>query len=253
MNLVALKPVPHSAGTIEKGQLFNAAEQHAADLIGSGHAAPAGSVAAWSGIRWPGATVVILASGPSLTVEQCEAVQVWRKSAGGAGAAESRRCIAINTTFRRAPWADVLYACDASWWRLYHGEVEAGFIGEKWTQDFEARRFARHIESRRAPGLGKRPGVIHQGGNSGYQAINLAYQAGARKIILVGFDMHGTHWHGKYENGLPNTQEWLFRQWLANFEQLAADLKAEGVEVVNCTPGSALTCFRAASLGKEMK
>ena len=32
----------------------------------------------------------------------------------------------------------------------------------------------------------------------------------------------------------------------------AADLKAEGVEVINCTPGSALTCFPMGDLEQEL-
>lgn len=201
--------------------------------------------AVWQGIQWPGATVVILASGPSLTVEQCAEVHAWRHDLH----VPMRRVIAINTTFRRAPWADALYACDASWWRIYRDEVGAGFMGERWTQDIQARELGvRHVESQRAPGLGRRHGVIHQGGNSGYQAINIAFQAGARRIVLLGFDMHGTHWHGKYSNGLPNTQPWLFKEWIKNFDVLARDLETEGVEVVNCSPGSALHAFRTSPL-----
>lgn len=255
MQLVALAPIPSSVSQIIAGQAFVADEAYGGQLIAEGRARLAsGPLPGWDGLRWPGATVVILASGPSLTVEQCAAVQVWRKGAGGAGAAGIRRCIAINTTFRRAPWADVLYACDAAWWRLHHAEVESEFTGELWTQDAEAtHKFGvKRIESARRPGLGKRPGVIHQGGNGGYQAINLAFHAGARKIILLGFDMQGTHWHGKYENGLPNTQPWLFKQWLANFDGLAGDLAQEGVDVVNCSPGSALAIFRASGLASEL-
>ena len=41
---------------------------------------------------------------------------------------------------------------------------------------------------------------IGGGGNSGFQALNLALQWGARKIILVGFDLtdeNGLHWYGR--------------------------------------------------------
>ncbi|HWI12242.1 MAG TPA: hypothetical protein VNU48_12990 [Burkholderiaceae bacterium] len=266
-----MKPVPNSVGMIGPGQQFKANDDHAQRLIASGHARfDDGTTPAWDGIRWPGATVVILASGPSLTVEQCEQVQVWCKSAGGAGGAgaeQMRRCIAINTTFRRAPWADVLYACDAPWWRAAddetkrHGfrshceEAAAVFRGELWTQDDAARREFRinWVESQRAAGLGKRPGLIHQGGNGGYQAMNLAYHAGAKRLILLGFDMHGTHWHGKYENGLTNTPKHLFQVWIDNFAALARDLTAESVEVVNCSPGSALKCFPAMDLAEALR
>jgi hypothetical protein len=197
--------------------------------------------------RWAGASVVILASGPSLTVEQCCGVHAWRDCTPGG------RVVAINNTFQRAPWADLLYACDATWWRVHMDEVRRVFHGELWTQDEVARREfgVRRVESQRLPGLGRRPGVIHQGGNSGYQAINLVWQMGVKRIILLGFDMRGSHWHGKHV-GLANTPDWLFKQWIKNFAVLAADLEREDVEVVNCTPGSALDCFRMGELGIEL-
>ncbi len=249
MKLLALRTIPNSVGMIQAGQSFHTHDEHGQQLIASGHArADDGTIAPGSGIRWPGATVVILASGPSLSIAQCDAVRAWRQQAA------NRRVIAINTTFRRAPWADVLYACDAPWWRLHHAEVTATVRSELWTQDKEATRaFAvRHIESAALPGLGRRPGLIHQGGNSGYQAINLASQAGVAKIILLGYDMHGTHWHGRYENGLPNTAPHLFETWIANAKLLAADLAKDGIEVVNCTEGSALPWFTKASLADTL-
>lgn len=199
--------------------------------------------------RWPGCHVAILASGPSLTVEQCESVRAWRDAKP-----EQRKAVAINNTFQRAPWADLLYACDATWWRVHIAGVRESFHGELWTQDEAAHREfgIRRVESQRLPGLGKRPGVIHQGGNSGYQAINLMWQAGASRCILLGFDMRGTHWHGRHV-GLPNTTEWLFKLWAKDFARLASDLEAEGFEVVNCNPGSALECFRKSDLGVELQ
>ena len=203
----------------------------------------------WPGLRWPGATVVILASGQSLTTQDCGQVHAWRLDG------ENKRVIAINTTFRMAPWADVLYACDATWWNLYIDEVRSTFHGQFWTQDARAHRDlgVRMIASQMLPGLGKRPGVIHQGGNGGYQAINLAYHSGAAKIILLGFDMHGTHWHGKYDNGLPNASRQLFGTWIANFDQLAVDLAKEGVLVKNCTRDTRLTCFEKADLSAQLE
>lgn len=197
------------------------------------------------GVRWPGATVAILASGPSLSVEQCEAIHRWRDASP-----VMRKAIAINTTFQRALWADMLYACDVTWWERYYHEVVDSFGGVLWTQDAKARdRFGiRYIESSPAPGLGKSPGLIHQGQNGGYQAINLAYHAGATRLILLGFDMQGSHWHGDHPLPLTNPKPYLFEAYRKNFGPMARDLQAAGISVVNCTPGSALTAFPQADL-----
>lgn len=101
------------------------------------------------------------------------------------------------------------------------------------------------IGSENRPGLG-REGVIHQGGNSGYQAINLAYLWGARAIVLLGMDCGAgvrgeAHWFGQHPTGLSQHQP--FEVWRTKFPMLAADLAAEGVPVLNCSRQTALDCF----------
>jgi hypothetical protein len=97
--------------------------------------------------------------------------------------------------------------------------------------------------------------VIHQGGNSGYQAINLAYLWGAQTIILLGLDCSKApdgkdHWFGQHGPGL--TQQQPYDIWQARFPQLAQDLKEEGVRVINCSRQTALTCFERMTLEKAI-
>ena len=87
---------------------------------------------------------------------------------------------------------------------------------------------------------------MHQGGNSGYQAINLAYLWGATAIVLLGLDCSPSkdgkaHWFGQHGPGL--TQRQPFDLWQAKFPRLAQDLKDDGVRVINCSRQTALTCF----------
>lgn len=172
----------------------------------------------------------VLASGPSLAREDCERVRGYQT-------------IVVNTTYRMAPWARHLYACDRWWWAHNLVDVRRDFRGELWTQDrAAAEEFGlSYVESRRLPGLGK--DCIHQGGNSGYQAINLAYLWGAKTIVLLGFDMspdgHKTHWHEPHANGVNSPYE----TWVKRFDALAADLEREGVRVLNASRRTALRCF----------
>lgn len=146
----------------------------------------------------------------------------------------------------------MLYACDDKWWERYHAEVvESGFGGELWTQDNRsAQRFRlRRVQGAQGHGLGK--SMVHWGGNSGYQCINLAYLWGALRIVLLGFDMQKTdgkaHWFGDHPKGLHKTSP--YEQWVAKFGRLAADLSEEGVEVINATRETALRCFVRAPIG----
>jgi hypothetical protein len=177
--------------------------------------------------RWEGETVVVAASGPSLTREDLEYVKA------------RARVIVINATFQLAPWADVLYAADFPFWEAYLTKIRATFRGELWSVSEMARdKFGTYwIRHGSDAGFNPEPDTINGGGNSGYQGIHLAATFGATRILLLGFDMQLTggreHWHGKHVAGLPNGRG--FPHWMKALDILYQDLKGLGVEMVNCT------------------
>lgn len=104
-----------------------------------------------------------------------------------------------------------------------------------------------------APGLSTDPTVLHIGGNSGYQAVNLAVLGGANRILLAGYDMKmgpggKRHWHGDHPAALSQFHAASLERWRAAFPSMLPDLQRLGVEVINCTPGSAIECFPFAKL-----
>lgn len=156
----------------------------------------------------------------------------------------------MNSTFRLATWADALYAADLKWWDECIGDVQRLFRGELWSHENAASKKHGLFKLPGRPGVGLGRDAIHFGGNSGYQVINLAYLFGAAKIILLGYDMQMTggqsHWHGDHPWALrkkPPVQNWISR-----FKALAHDLETEGVEVINATRETALTCFPRRSI-----
>ena len=196
---------------------------------------------------WPGATVACLGGGPSLCADQLALLR---------GRA---LVIAINDAWRLAPWADVLYGCDGRWWRK-HGGVP-GFTGRKVTLETGAADIApwpeiKVLRNTGTRGLERAPTGLRTGRNGGYQAINLAVHLGARRILLLGYDMKPaadgrTHWFGDHEDW--PTRPNLYRDvFLPHFEGLAHALDAIGVAVVNCTPGSALEAFPKAPLEQAL-
>lgn len=260
--MIALKPIP-STVSIQPGQAFTEPDdERRAEWLRTGFARPAEMAAPEppavdrKGLPdWTGATVVIIASGPSLTEEQCAQVGAWRAAAEDG----ARRVIVINSSFVRAPFADVLYACDGTWWRASVAGVRnvdavlAAFPPHKlWTQDVKAAEEFRLnlIRSAGGVGLSRKPGLIHQGMNSAYQCINFAFLAGVRRIVLLGVDCHGKHWHPDHPAPLSNRLP--HAQWIAKFGPLAKDLQADGVDVVNCSPGTALRAFPLAALDEAL-
>lgn len=157
-------------------------------------------------------------------------------------AAAGLRSIAINDTFRLAPWADILYAADTGWWRV-HCHDALKFAGLKVTCNSSVEfKAVNLLKQSGVEGFDPRTDSIKTGGNSGYQALHVAIHAGAKRILLLGFDMHdrnGHHWFGKHPKPLRTTETNTYRIWAGRF----GALRDRGADIINCTPGSALTCF----------
>jgi hypothetical protein len=251
MKLIALRRIQDTVGAIEQGCRFQTAnDREGHELIESGSAIQVGTNPAAKTGRWAGATCVVIASGPSLNAFDCEAVRQWRAADPGA-----RKVIVINSSYRLAPWADALYACDEAWWIENLAAAKKSFEGEFWTQSTaDVGEVMNRVVSEPRFGLGRIPGVIHQGGNSGYQAINLAYQWGAHHIVLLGFDMAASagrkHWHAPHAKHV--TTEHDYAGWNERFWELQADLLEDGVSVVNASRSTALTQFPRVPLSLEL-
>lgn len=186
--------------------------------------------------RW--AECIVAATGPSLT----EAV---------AERCRGRAVLAIKDAYRRLPWAAVLYGCDAHWWDAYDGCPD--FAGEKWSSHSEgsnekratAERWGlRLVRGADGEGFSCDPSLIHYGSNSGFQAINLALLWGARRLVLVGFDMRvdgpRRHFFGSHPPPMNNCLR--YEGLVPRFRRAAAQLPRD-IEIVNCSPGSALDCW----------
>ena len=195
-------------------------------------------------MNWKGETCVILCAGPSLTDAQLNTVRN-----------APCKTIGVNTSFLYFPEADVQYGGDFMFWKVYYSRIRAlSPRPQMWTQDNSA---AERFQINRQRG-GNREGlglnVVHMNGNSGFQAINLAFLWGSRRILLVGMDMREIdgmkHRHGDHEKPLVQAQ--LFGEWIHKGKKLAEDLKANGCEVVNCTPGSALPWFPMSTIEREL-
>jgi hypothetical protein len=179
--------------------------------------------------RWPGATVVVLASGPSLTDEDIEVVRQWRE------AGDSRHVIVTNTTYQSALWADAVFFHDFKWWAKYRRDVLKRFQGERVT-----------VCSVQSPHVCRlRPPMFSAFGNSGAGAISLAIYAGAAKVIALGIDCvkdgGKRHHFGDHPPGLGNAKS--LPKWPNHFKRLAGYAQQKGVEVINASRKTALECF----------
>lgn len=171
------------------------------------------------------------------------------------------RVIGVNNAYMLGSWIDVLWFGDCNWYVFHEKNLEKTFRGLKTSccprfQNNPKRGvvfFGR--DSEKTSGITTKKDKIAWNKNSGSSAINVAYHLGARKIILLGFDMQDgkkedTHWHGGHKEGAHNRKRRPFSapygRFLQGFPQIAADAKNLGVQIVNAVHpdiGSALDYF----------
>jgi len=161
------------------------------------------------------------------------------------------RTIVINDQFRLAPWADVLYGADWQWWMHPNNRDALDFVGTKvtvgWPVSFPQ---VMYLNAGHTTGLDSRADHLATCNNSGHQAMDLAVHFGATTLLLFGFDMRKVdgkaHNFGDHPKGLENNSP--FKDFVRLMTLSAPAFYGKRVEVINCTPRSALKCFKHDSL-----
>lgn len=156
------------------------------------------------------------------------------------------------------PDADYLYACDGRWWKVHYEKVRESFAGKRYTILLDAADGSQkkqpdtndydlvHMPSKTGGDFGEES--IHHGphGNSGFQAVNLAYILGAKTIILLGFDMFGTHFFGEHPEPLKVVSK--YKGMIDGFRTIT-----KSVEIINCSRQTVLDCFPRMSLDNVLQ
>ena len=201
---------------------------------------------------WEGGTAVLLGGGPSLTALQVAMVHVKHSAA-------RVFCIAVNSAYSLAPFCEVCYFADARWWE-WNRERPAfrDFAGQKCSIQDSMKQItddAVHIlRNRDYPyhglGLSLDPSALVTGRNSGFQALNLAILAGAKTVILLGYDGQAgkdgrSHWHPGHNTPTPSA---AYEEYRRAFSAAESAIKKAGVRVINCSPGSAIDSFEKMAL-----
>lgn len=197
---------------------------------------------------WRGKYAAVIACGPSA------------KSADLSPLKDRVKVIAIKEAYDLAPFADVVYGCDYPWWEFRRGLPQFNGLKLSWdprtpaaypgVQGIQIRDKTLDLVTL------DQPGSIGSGRNSGFQALNLAAQFGAKGIALIGFDMtarDGVHFYGRNNWANSNNPDHSsFHRWLQAFGRAAPMLRDRGFDIVNCSPRSVLECFRRSSIEQAL-
>lgn len=182
---------------------------------------------------WYGGTCYILGGGPSLAKVNLDLLK-------------GKRVIGVNNAYLLAPWIDAIYFMDCAWYNQHQAKL----------LDFKGIKVTVCEKCKNVPGIfcfkrGKRNGIedkvdcIGTGSNGGFGAINLAIKLGVKKIVLLGYDMRVIDGHHNYHTDhTRKIPEAIYEtQFIKNFRSLVEPCKERGIQIVNCTPGSALDAF----------
>lgn len=177
---------------------------------------------------------VCIASGPSLTLHD---IILCAKT--------GREMYVVNDVYRLAPFAHHLYAGDSDWWD--HHEGATSFMGERYCPDPRTceRWGLNHVPATSSKVFATEL-PLATGGNSGFQALNLAFLHGHRDIWLLGYDMGfeaGTpkHFFGEHDRRINRTSN--YPDWLDRFAKAKPLMDDAGLKVINMSRKTALECF----------
>mgnify|MGYP003638141188 CR=1 FL=1 len=221
---------------------------------------------------YEGKTAVVVATGPSINEEQINRLYDAKLS-------KRINVITVNNAYQEAPFTDIQVACNDNWWEHYllHDPKLRNLKADLWTRykNISDKYGINYIDSIVKEGLSKDPSVVHINHGSGPMAINFATLYGFKKIILIGHDMKYAkdydgknkivgstprHYFGEYPKSMQHfpksnnsvDQEGRIVGLIRTYERMNKDLISMGVDVVNCTPNSALKCFRESNLMSEL-
>ena len=167
-----------------------------------------------------------------------------------------KHVIGINVAYLIGDWIDMVFFGDASFF-LPHQQRLALFPGMKVSchAGVEKYKWVRYVgkDPNKTKGISNNLNMVSWNGNSGAAAISVAAHAGAKRIMLLGFDMsldnNRQHWHDIYHRGnKPDLKKMPFNRHLRGFSDIAKDARRLGIEIVNVSPNSAINEFRKVSL-----
>jgi hypothetical protein len=189
----------------------------------------------WSVTReWQGETAFVIGGGPSVLSQDLEQLR-------------GRRVVAINSSYQRVPFADMLFFGDLRWWNKHRDRL-IDFPGRIVTCRLApgglkgAKRQVLELERQSPPGLATLPTRLTFKRTSYGATLNLLAHLGVAEIVTLGLDGKpdengATHHHAPHP--WP-AKPGCWKQQAAELKTLVEPLARAGVTVRNASPGSAI-------------
>jgi hypothetical protein len=172
------------------------------------------------------------------------------------------RLFGCNVVYQLVPDLELLYGCNYRFWEHYWSRGLSKHKAEKWTVNkYAAEMFdINWIAERFQRGLSTDRDIISHGHGSGFSLVSMAYRAGAERIVLLGYDLRYAEDYDGKGRQIGSTPRHFFGEYPTHMQhwpsvqvkdgvhvelvELYRSIKEQGlVEVINCTPDSAIDCF----------
>ena len=189
---------------------------------------------------WPDSTVYIIGGGPSVSDTPLHLIH-------------DKHVIGVNNAYKLGDWIDVCWFGDFRWFEWNHEDL-IGYKGMLVTCQRRLRNINGHdIKSLlkiHKSGITQNPKMICWNGSSGGSAINLAYHFGAKRIVLIGFDMQSVNGKYNYHSDYPEKRTAInpYLKFLSAFSGIKKAADKLGVQILNATPNSKIEEFQMVNL-----
>lgn len=216
---------------------------------------------------WEGETAYIVGSGYSVIEQFNIPYSIYQQIANGEEDINvlntylipylaGKPTIGVNLSGLIGPVIDVLYFRDCNFYDDYRARIKWDFKGGLRYSSCTKQELGSEVTVLNSPNKGKsvttgittEPGAVCWNYDSGAAAINLAVQFGAKKIVLIGYDMSlgpngEQRWHGEHQKSDNRATGQPFKRMLPSYRNVAKDAKQLGVEIVNANPWSKIDVF----------
>jgi len=162
---------------------------------------------------------------------------------------KNERVIGINNAYQLGSWVDVCWFTDSRWFD-WHKEKLLNFAGLKvhCVNRLKYVGWLKRLLRGKPMGIEKNPGVVSWNKCSGSSAINLAYHFGAKRVVLIGYDMQRVDDEANWHSDHPYPKKDPYDNFLKCFPSIAKDAEELGLEIINATPGSLIDVFPITTL-----
>lgn len=202
----------------------------------------------WKAIElWPDSTVFIIGGGESLIGFDYSPIKNYRIIGVNNAYGDLVKKTDKKVYYAPRDWVDVCFFGDTRWFE-WHRESLKSYSGLIVTslQNLKSVPWIKCINRSNKEGIEKNKNLLSWNRCSGLSAINLAVHFGAKKIILLGFDMKKGNGRDNYHNDhLVNADIKYnpYERFMKSVPHIKADADKLGIEIINTCMDSGMDHF----------